>query len=256
MSKSPYVVLLLLMGMILAGFAFLQEAPYRINIHKDFGFSSGNRIRGTFTLAIIGEMEDVRTVTFLCDGQVLQQVSREPYEVQVKTQSFSLGIHEFSALVELMDGSKAAALPRRFDFVSAEAESVEIQRIVFPLFGGIILIVVMIFTVQWVVFRENENLALAPGAPRHYGISGGTICPNYRRAFSMHWWAPNLIFHKFDRCDFCGRWSIVRRRSTQELAQAEAAEVSDSRNYYEGSTSAYRKNDIDRLDDTRFVDRI
>jgi hypothetical protein len=35
----------------------------------------------------------------------------------------------------------------------------------------------------------------------------------------------NLGTHKFDRCPYCGKWSLVRRSSKEELDAAEAAEI-------------------------------
>jgi len=62
------------------------------------------------------------------------------------------------------------------------------------------------------------------GARRDYGLLGGAICPKCGRPFGLHWWAPNLIGSKFDRCSHCGRWSVVGRASHEALAAAEAAE--------------------------------
>jgi DNA-directed RNA polymerase subunit RPC12/RpoP len=255
-KKFPIILFCLLIGLLLAGFTLTQETPYRININKDFGFSSGSRIRGTFTLTIIGELEPVTSVTFLFDGQVMTKVLQKPYQFQFKTQDYSTGSHEITAEVETRNGSTITTPARSFKFVSAEEESAEMQRIVLPLFGGIILLVAVIFGVQWLIFRERPLMSLPYGTSRHYGIFGGTICPKCRRPFSIHWWGLNLGFHKYDRCDYCGHWSIVKRRSGEELAAAEAAEIVEARKQSTAWPIEFERDENDRLDKTRYTDKI
>ena len=66
---------------------------------------------------------------------------------------------------------------------------------------------------------------MPPGTPRNYGHYGGAICPKCERPFSRHIYGLNLGFHKYDRCPYCGKWSLVRRASREELEAAEAAEI-------------------------------
>ena len=253
--KKSLIIIGLLTGLFLAGFSFAQETPYRININKDFGFSSGNRIRGTFTVAVIGDLAQVDSITFLYDGQIMTRVLQEPYQVRFKTQDYSLGAHDFTAEIVKKDGSTITTPARRFEFVSAEEETAEMQRIVLPLFGGIILLIAVVFAVQWLIFRERPLASLPYGAQRHYGIYGGTICPKCHRPFSIHWWGFNIGFHKYDRCDYCGSWSLVRRLQREELAAAEAAEIADSRNHTNLWPIEFQRQEKDRLDDTRFIDK-
>ncbi|MFN2299353.1 MAG: hypothetical protein ACK2UB_10925, partial [Anaerolineales bacterium] len=69
---------------------------------------------------------------------------------------------------------------------------------------------------------------LEPGARRSYTFGGG-ICPKCKRPFGLHFWAPNMLVGKFDRCPFCGRWGIVRRASNSDLRAAEEAERETSK---------------------------
>lgn len=246
----------MLAGLFLAGFSFAQDVPYRINISKDFGFSSGDRIRGTFSVGIIGDTTRIDSVTFLFDGQVVANVFIEPYKLQFKTQNYSLGVHEITAEITTRDGSTITTPPRSFKFVSAEDETAEMQRIVIPLFGGILLLIGAVFAVQWLIFRDRPLASLPEGTPRHYGIFGGTICPKCNRPFSIHWWGLNLGFHKYDRCDYCGHWSIVKRRSREELAAAEAFEIVETRKRSTAWPIEFDRGEDDRLDSTRFVDKI
>ena len=100
------------------------------------------------------------------------------------------------------------------------------KNIVLPLFGGILLIVVIILGAQMLMMRKRPKLDLPLGTARKYGITGGAICSKCHRPYAIHWWALNAgIGSKLDRCDFCGHWGLVRRASREDLARAEAAEL-------------------------------
>ena len=75
---------------------------------------------------------------------------------------------------------------------------------------------------------RGKKEKLPPGTPRNYGYHGGAICPKCDRPFSRHIYGLNLGTHKYDRCPYCGKWSLVRRASKGELDAAEAAEIEAS----------------------------
>jgi Zn ribbon nucleic-acid-binding protein len=62
---------------------------------------------------------------------------------------------------------------------------------------------------------------------KSHGIYGGAICPRCGRPFSRHWWAPNLVAGKFDRCPHCGKWHFSTRATPQMLARAEESDRED-----------------------------
>ena len=72
---------------------------------------------------------------------------------------------------------------------------------------------------------RGKPAPIPPGQPRRYGLMGGAICPKCGRPFPRHWWGLNAGLGKFDRCDNCGRWSIVRAEPFDKLRAAEAAEI-------------------------------
>lgn len=63
-----------------------------------------------------------------------------------------------------------------------------------------------------------------------------------------------MIVGKFDRCEHCGKWSITRRATPQELSAAEEALLPSQ------ETTAEEKPVLrgtkNSLDDTRYVDKI
>jgi hypothetical protein len=203
-----------------------QDAEFRLNVNRDFGYSSGSQIRGTFTLAVVGPEVRIKSVTYLMDDQMMMTVSDPPYKFKFKTSDYSLGWHEIKAVIEIQDGKILSTPTRKFEFASSEQESATMQRIVLPLFGGIIALIAIGMGAQVLIMRNKPKESLPLGAARKYGISGGAICPNCLRPFALHWWGLNLgPRRKYDRCDYCGHWGLMKQVNSAELSLAETAEI-------------------------------
>ena len=201
-----------------------QQAGYTLFVNKTNGYNNGSQIRGQFSAEVSGPAEGVKTVRFLMDGKPFAEASQPPYKVGFRTTDFSEGWHVMTAEVVLADGSTQTTPGRRFEFVSAEAESAFFRNIVIPLVGSIFGLIAVIYGVQFLSAGRNKSAPLPPGAPRSYGLKGGGICPRCQRAFSLHWWSLNMLGSVYDRCDHCGRWSMVRIASRAELDAAVEAE--------------------------------
>ena len=116
------------------------------------------------------------------------------------------------------------------EFVSPEAGWKSALKIIGPVFGIIIGILLLSFLLS--ISSGRKQAKLPPGTPRNYGFKGGTICPKCSRPFAFQFLALNMgLFHKVDRCPYCGRWGLVRRKSVEELRAAEAAELSGKQEF-------------------------
>jgi DNA-directed RNA polymerase subunit RPC12/RpoP len=105
-----------------------------------------------------------------------------------------------------------------------------------------------------IIFSRGKKGSLPLGAPRSYGIHGGAICPKCSRPFSRHIYGLNLGTHKYDRCPYCGKWSLGRRASKAELEAAEAAELAAGQEgVFQPQTSAEESLRRD-LEESRFED--
>ena len=127
------------------------------------------------------------------------------------------------------------------------------MNIIIPLVVIILGAVGLAFLVP-LIFTRGKKEQLPPGAPRNYGHYGGAICPKCERPFSRHIYGLNLGLHKYDRCPYCGKWSLVRRASREELEAAEAAEIQAAQEGVfepEKSEEQELRNDIE---DSRFED--
>ncbi len=207
--------------------ALAQTATLTLSVSKTFGFNNGSQIQGSFRLEVAGPA-NLKSVTFTLDGQPLGQVSAAPFRYDLNTDQFAPGWHTVGASGQTADGQTLTAADRRYEFLSAAQAQSSLTRFMVPILGLVgLLVVVGLGSQLFFVLRGGKNRSALPlGAHRTYGVLGGTICPKCQRPFSIHWWALNALpTRRFDRCDHCGKWSLVHAVSPAELAKAERAEL-------------------------------
>jgi hypothetical protein len=218
------MILFMLLLLAAASPVFAQDVEYRMSLNRNFGYGGGGNVRGDFTSKVVGPAENIASVTYLIDGQEMAVVSEAPFTFRYNTGSYPSGWHELVAVVTTKDGRQVTTPVVKANFLSAEQETQAMQKILIPTFGGIIAALLIGMAIQFLVLRRSPE-RLAPGAPRHYGFKGGTICPRCGRAYALHFWSVNLGPWKLDRCDYCGKVALVTRRSPDVLAAAEQAEM-------------------------------
>jgi hypothetical protein len=214
------------LALMFAGSAWAQEGDIRLSLHKDFGFSLGGQIQGLFTLSVTG-VQDITSVNFELDSKELAAVMQPPFTLQFSTDKYPSGRHTFSATGRTSDGRILKSNAVNIEFISAEAGWRTTQRIMIPLLAVVGLVIILTTAGQLVLGRGQRHLE--PGTPRNYGIRGGAICPKCGRPFALSFFSLNLVTRKFERCPYCGKWSLVRTASREALAAAEAAEVEASK---------------------------
>ena len=201
-----------------------QEEQLQIHLQRNWGFASGTGlIQGTFTIKASG-VEDLSRVVFYLDDSVLGEAEQEPFQIGFVTDDHPLGLHQISAVGFTTGGEEILSNTITVEFVSSDQGWQAASRIIIPIVVIIIGAVGLAILVP-LIFTRGKKEQLPPGAPRNYGYYGGAICPKCSRPFSRHIYGLNLGLHKFDRCPYCGKWSLVRRASKEELEGAEAAEI-------------------------------
>lgn len=205
-----------------------QDTTYRLDINRDFGYGNGSDIRGNFSIKINGDTEKIQTVTYLIDGKQMAQLAQAPFKLQFKTSDYPDGWHDLSAILIANGGTQYTTPVVRLNFVSAEQQNQVMQQI----FGFVLLLFIVLGAIglfsQWVSMRGHKPGE--PGYQRNYGWLGGTICRHCNRPFPIHFWSLRLAVVRFDRCDNCGKWSLVRRYNIDVLRAAEQAEAAAIRN--------------------------
>lgn len=199
----------------------------KLSLNRDFGYSSGSgKIQGTFTFKARGP-DNLERVIFYIDDQVMGEVTQAPFNLRFITDNYSVGRHYFSAVGYTADGRELRTT-REYpaEFVSAEQGWMEAMTIVGPIFGILVLILVVSFASMFISGKKLQNLP--PGTPRNYGVAGGTICSKCKRPYARHVLAMNVVVGKLERCPYCGKWAIARALPLDTLRNAEAAELEDA----------------------------
>jgi len=218
-------VLALFAGLLTVVSAHAQDTTLTISFSRDFGYSSGGGdIQGLFSIKAGGPADLVKVV-FYIDDQILAEVDKAPFSFQFTTDNYALGQHQFYAIGTTSGGQTLKSQVVTANFVSAQAGTQAAMNIVIPIlvivFGAILAATV----VPLITGRKTVNLPA--GATRSYPL-GGAICPKCKRPFGVHIYGLNLLGSKFDRCPYCGKWSIVSYASREKLRAAEQAELANA----------------------------
>jgi len=259
MKKWSQAIMLLWMLCVLlsttAGIARAQSASQlELGLSRDWGYGGfGNDIQGLFTIKVKNSPPDLSRVVFLIDGSPIGEDAQSPFSLQFNTDSYPLGVHTLSAVGYLSGGQELGSNEIEVEFVPASAGTDMIGKILIPI-GGLILLMILLSFALPLILNKGKLSAMPAGTPRNYGIGGGAVCPKCSRPFPLRLWFINLGLHKIDRCPYCGKWSFVRPRPLAELRAAEAAELAQSNNEpaFPGESGADKlKKD---LDESRYQD--
>jgi hypothetical protein len=238
-----------------ASTAYAQDSgELRLRLSRDFGYSSLNysQIQGTFSLTVTGP-DTLSRVSFFIDDQVLDEVDKPPFRLRFVTDNYPLGSHTLSATGITEGGRQLRSNVIRTEFVSSSQGSGTAILIIGAILGIIVLGMGIAFLFGNVLGKGKKS-DLPLGASRNYGALGGTICRNCRRPFAIHIYGVNLLVGRFDRCPYCGKWSLIRRASMHELKQAEAAELEWATPKRQVSVGKKEDDFLKDLEDTRYQD--
>jgi DNA-directed RNA polymerase subunit RPC12/RpoP len=227
MMKIRFLVLFILFLGIAAftasGALAQQGSGLNLNLSRSFGFASGSRIQGQFSLRASGPA-NLQRVVFYIDGQQIGEATQSPFNFSFNTGNFSPEQHDLSAIGYTTDGQELRSNVITAQFLTSEQANQNALRVAIPILV-VVLGAVLLSALIPILSTRGKMEHLAPGTQRSYGAMGGTICPKCERPFSIQFWGVNLLVGKLNRCPYCGKWSIVRRRSMAELRAAEQAEI-------------------------------
>ncbi len=246
---SLFLVLILLALISSVVWAQTPETPlYRLNLSRDFGYGNGADIKGLFSLRIVGP-EDLASVTFFLDGEPMATVGEKPFTFQFNTSQYPIGTHDLTAAITNTAGETFTTPARHMNFVSAEQEAAGMKNIVGPFLIVLVGIMVVVALVQSAVMRKRNPEGIPLGTERQYGFTGGSICKHCGRPTPRHIWGLNIAIGKFDRCENCGKWSVMRAVPYDILRAAEIAEkasASDKSTFNEKSDEEKLRELIDK----------
>ncbi|MAU00504.1 MAG: hypothetical protein CL608_25455 [Anaerolineaceae bacterium] len=249
-SKSWLILIILLLGIVVgAGTAVAQaDNELDLGLSRDFGTGIGNNIQGTFSFRVSGP-DDLASVTFYIDDQIVGEDSEAPFRLQFKTDDYPLGVHTFHATGLTQDGRELTSNSITRNFISGSTAGRTTLYIVIPI---IIIAIGGRLLSSWIANRGRKSQGKTE--INVHGSFGGTICPKCNKPFARHIWGLNLVVGKYDRCPHCGKWSLVRAMHPDVLdAAVEAMQQAEATQTQEKPSDT---NDEDRwhkrLDDSKF----
>jgi hypothetical protein len=218
----------MLLGIITSQALAQSTSPLELGLSRDFGYGGfGNDIQGLFSMKINNPPSNLVKVDFFIDATSIGEDTQAPFSLQFNTDSYPLGSHTLSAIGYTSDGQQINSNTIQVQFVPASAGTQAIVKIVVPIIGLVVLMIIVSFTLP-LILNKGKLSTLPAGTQRNYGAGGGAICPKCGRPFPLRLWFINVGIKKIDRCPYCGKWSLVNRSSMAELRAAEAAELSQS----------------------------
>lgn len=214
MRRTLPLVACLLLVALAAPAAAQSESGLSIQLHREFGYSAGSDMQGTFSLTAEGPETLVR-VDYYLDDELLGTATEPPFKISFSTGAFALGQHTFVAVGTTSDGTQVRSADRTRVFVSAEEGWRTAGKIALPLIGAV-LILALLGTAGPMLLGRKTVFRLGK-----YGINGGAVCPRCGMPFSRHMLSPNLLVGKLERCPHCGKISVLAAASASALHEAE-----------------------------------
>ncbi|HSR48844.1 MAG TPA: hypothetical protein VLL77_12755 [Anaerolineales bacterium] len=190
-----------------------QEDTLALRLRRTFGYAFGGDIQGSFELIAEGPV-DLRRVRFFVDDSLLAEVAEAPYRARLHTGDYPLGPHRLWAEGDRQSGGRIISNEITANFVSASSGWDAAISMLKPV---VLIVVVAVGVSSLFVFFASRRYR--PGV---YGTSGGAICPRCSLPLPRHWFSPNLVRGKLERCPHCRKWSVVPRARPDELEAAEA----------------------------------
>ena len=223
MKKLSFASLIAVIFSLVAVFAALaQSDELDISFSREFGYSSGGGdIQGLFSIKVSGP-DSLTKVAFYVDDTMIGEDVEAPFKLQFNTDNYSLGEHAVYAIGTTSGGNELKTEVVHANFVSASEGTKTAVWILIPVLGLVVVALILAAVVP--IITGRKTIPLEPGTPRNYPM-GGAICPKCERPFAIHLYGVNLGLGKFDRCPYCGKWSVVRRQPLQALRAAEEAEL-------------------------------
>ncbi len=253
--STKFLVIICLLGVVLSAAsraAAQVETPLPLSLRRNFGSSTGTGdIQGNFSLKA-RPAQPVEKVVFYLDGEIMGEVTSEPYDLRFVTDNYPVGVHSLTAKGFTASGQELDSNVIRVNFLTAEAARKSMFTILGYLLGAIILATLISWAIPMLLGRKGKALPL--GAPRNYGVLGGAICPRCQRPFARSLIGANLVVGRLERCPHCGKWSLVHSASPQALRAAELAELEQTGEPVAAPTQSEEERLRKELDDSRFQD--
>ena len=134
-----------------------QDEQLQISLKRNWGYSSGTgKIQGTFTIRASGP-QDLSSVVFYLDDQVLGEVNVAPFELRFVTDDYPLGLHQFQATGTTAGGLELQSNLIQREFVLASEGWQAASNFIVPIVVIVLVAVGLAILVPVVFTRGKKN---------------------------------------------------------------------------------------------------
>jgi hypothetical protein len=222
-KKLIVLIFLITISLVITHSVAAQNEELTLRLSRDFGYGGfNNDIQGLFSMKVSGP-DDLERVVFYIDSIIIGEVTKSPFNLQFTTDDYPLGQHNLHAIGFSSNGKEYTSNVIISNFVTASVGTKAGLKIAVPVLAIVFGAILISFIVPMIMGRgKNKNFPL--GGERNYRFGGG-ICPKCKRPFTLPLFSLNLGLSKLGNCPYCGKWSVVRIQSLQNLREAERAEL-------------------------------
>lgn len=222
-KKLNTLLFIVILSLLFAQSVTAQNEELALRLSRDFGYGGfNNDIQGLFSMKVSGP-EDLERVVFYIDTIVIGEVTSSPFNLQFTTDDYPLGQHNLHAVGYSSNGKEYTSNVINCIFVSASTGTKAGLKIAVPMLAIVFGAILISFVVPLLMGRGRKK-DFPLGGERNYRFGGG-ICPKCKRPFALPLFSMNLGLAKLGICPYCGKWSVVRIQSIQNLRAAEQAEL-------------------------------
>jgi len=239
----------LVASLLVMGMAIAQSTVLNLKKSRDWGYGGLNGdIQGLFSMRVTGPSDLVR-VEFFIDASRIGELEKAPFNLQVNTDNYPLGTHQLSAIGHSASGQIYSSNVITANFVPPQST----MKFILPVLGVVVLVILLSALVPFLINRTKGS-SLPLGAERDYGINGGAICPKCHRPFVLPLFGMHFGFSRLAPCQHCGKWSLVRRESIDNLRRAETEELAVSQSPGQATGPTTEDKDRKDLEDSKYQD--
>jgi hypothetical protein len=201
---------------------FAQDDGLMLKLERLWGYGGFNGdIQGTFLLKCSGP-PNLAKVEFFMDDKKMGEAASAPFNLQFVTDNYPVGLHVLSAVGSTTDGKQLRSQTLTANFVSAGGSTKTLLTITVPILAIVFGAIILSAVIPMITGRKKINLPA--GAQRNYRLGGG-ICPKCGRPFAFQPLGLKLLVARYERCPYCGKFSLVKSASMENLRAAEQAEL-------------------------------
>lgn len=217
MNKQKFVSVLMVFVALIGAVSPVMaiEEAYSLVFRREFGVGMPGAVQGHMSMTVRGDLDAVDKVVYLIDDQEMATMTAPSLKFQFNTDDYPAGEHMLYALITTKGGETIKTASFSVSFIEAGKANAITRKVLIGI-GAILLFTILLsvlITKRQVEESKTEGLNMV-------GLWGATVCPKCGRAFNRNVFGLNLISKRYEPCPHCGKWSMTRRATKEEIEEA------------------------------------